>query len=93
MDDRVKSIVNGTGDADWVEYKRLVLAELERLNEGQEMSTQAITDLRIELIQEISKVTSSVATSTSKVPVMAGLYGAGAGSIIVLAAVLVQLLQ
>jgi len=67
----------GEGTNGWNEYSRLVLAELKRLNEGQEH----IIDGRVKDRRDIEEELRQIHIELARLQVKAGLWGAMAGVI------------
>ena len=73
----------------WSEYRRLVLSELERLHKGQLELRNEIAQLRRDTATELAKVRSDIAMLKIK----SGVWGAAAGLIPAIIAILLTLMK
>lgn len=84
----------------WIEYRRLVLGELERLNASMMVVDrkidEAATAHRREINQrdtEISAAIASLRVDIAMLQVKSGVWGAAAGIMVVVASILLQLIK
>ena len=73
----------------WEKYQIHVLAELKRLNIGQENVWKAVSKIRTE---DLKKVSLEIATLKVKASIWGGIVGSLGGALIVIVAVLVKVL-